>query len=192
MALIPPQPSGALPGSGYWNDWIEKIRTVVNGLLTSITWSIITGTPTTLSGYGITDAQKGIQFKDEGGNLGTSGTVTSIDFTGAGVTASRATDAITVSIAGGATSVSQVATTITGVTYDTQYAEATVTDASITGTSKIIIGWGNITDADENTPDFDDVIFTAVPAAGSMTVRLTTTNFDQRLGGSYKINYLIG
>jgi len=57
MALIPPQPVGVVPGSGYWNDWIEKIRTIVNDLLTSITWSIITGTPTTLAGYGITDAQ---------------------------------------------------------------------------------------------------------------------------------------
>jgi hypothetical protein len=32
MALIPPQPIGQLPGSGYWNDWIEKIRTIVNNL----------------------------------------------------------------------------------------------------------------------------------------------------------------
>jgi len=32
MALIPPQPVGSLPGSGYWNDWIEKIRTIVNSL----------------------------------------------------------------------------------------------------------------------------------------------------------------
>jgi hypothetical protein len=57
MALIPPQPIGVLPGSGLWNDWIEKIRSIVNTLLTEITWSIITGTPTTLAGYGITDAQ---------------------------------------------------------------------------------------------------------------------------------------
>ena len=55
MALIPPQPVGIPPGHSYWNDWIEKLRTVVNQLLTSINWSIITGTPTTLSGYGITD-----------------------------------------------------------------------------------------------------------------------------------------
>jgi hypothetical protein len=57
MALIPPQPVGVLPGSGLWNDWIEKIRSIVNDLLTSISWSIITGKPTTLAGYGITDAQ---------------------------------------------------------------------------------------------------------------------------------------
>ena len=57
MALIPPQPVGQLPGSSYWNDWIEKIRTIVNELLTSITWTTISGTPTTLAGYGITNAQ---------------------------------------------------------------------------------------------------------------------------------------
>ena len=57
MALIPPQPTGVLPGSGLWNDWIEKIRFVVNGLLTSISWDIITGKPTTVAGFGITDAQ---------------------------------------------------------------------------------------------------------------------------------------
>lgn len=32
MALIPPQPVGALPGSFFWNDWIEKIRFIVNNL----------------------------------------------------------------------------------------------------------------------------------------------------------------
>ena len=57
MALIPPQPTGVLPGSGLWNDWIEKIRFVVNGLLTSISWDIITDKPTTVAGFGITDAQ---------------------------------------------------------------------------------------------------------------------------------------
>lgn len=32
MALISPHPVGVLPGSGYWNDWIEKLRTVINNL----------------------------------------------------------------------------------------------------------------------------------------------------------------
>jgi len=42
--------------------------------------------------------QDGIQFKDEGSNLGTSGTVTSIDFVGPGITATRTTNAITVTV----------------------------------------------------------------------------------------------
>jgi hypothetical protein len=57
MAAIPPQPVGVLPGSGYWNDWIEKIRTIVNSLLVALDWNVIVNKPTTLVGYGITDAQ---------------------------------------------------------------------------------------------------------------------------------------
>lgn len=61
--LIPPMPTGVVPGSTYWNDWIEKLRTIINGLTTGINWTIITGKPTTLSGYGITDGQN-ISGKD--------------------------------------------------------------------------------------------------------------------------------
>lgn len=98
---LPPLPVGATPGSYFWNDWYEKLRTLINSLLDGVDWSLITGTPTTLAGYGITDAQKGIQFKDEGANLGTSGTADTVDFVGAGVTATRASNTVTVTIAGG-------------------------------------------------------------------------------------------
>ncbi len=55
--LIPPQPVGVIPGAPYWNDWIEKVRTIINSFATGFPFSSITGTPTTLAGYGITDAQ---------------------------------------------------------------------------------------------------------------------------------------
>jgi hypothetical protein len=42
--------------------------------------------------------QDGIQFKDDGANLGASGTVTSVDFVGPGVTAARVGNAISVTI----------------------------------------------------------------------------------------------
>ena len=48
----------------------------------------------------VADKQIGIQFQDEGSNLGASATADTIDFTGAGVTASRSTNKITVNIAG--------------------------------------------------------------------------------------------
>jgi len=51
--LIPPAPNGALPGSTFWNDWCEKLRTTINALSNSFSWNLITGTPTTFSGYGI-------------------------------------------------------------------------------------------------------------------------------------------
>ena len=53
---IPPLPVGTVPGSGYWNDWIEKIRTLINSFASGFPWTGITSTPTTLVGYGITDA----------------------------------------------------------------------------------------------------------------------------------------
>lgn len=56
-AKLPPLPVGVAPGSGYWNDWYEKLRTLVNNVATNgLAWSQITSTPTTLAGYGITDA----------------------------------------------------------------------------------------------------------------------------------------
>lgn len=54
---LPPLPVGVAPGSGYWNDWYEKLRTLVNGIATNgLTWAQITAKPTTLAGFGITDA----------------------------------------------------------------------------------------------------------------------------------------
>lgn len=55
MAKLPPQPLGVAPGSSYWNDWYEKLRSFVETITTSVDWSIITGKPNTLAGYGITD-----------------------------------------------------------------------------------------------------------------------------------------
>lgn len=54
---LSPFPVGINPGSSYWSDLYERIRFLVNQLLASISWATITGTPTTLAGYGITDAQ---------------------------------------------------------------------------------------------------------------------------------------
>lgn len=46
-------------------------------------------------------SQSPLQFDDEGSNLGASGTVDEVDFTGAGVTASRTGNKVTVTIPGG-------------------------------------------------------------------------------------------
>jgi hypothetical protein len=47
--------------------------------------------------------QSAIQFQDEGVNIGSSGAITTVNFTGAGVTASNATTTITVNVPGTAT-----------------------------------------------------------------------------------------
>jgi len=80
------------------------------------------------------------------------------------------------------------ATSVT-VAYGPTYAEATVNDAAITAQSRVVIAWGQVTDADVNTPDVDRVDFQSVCADGSMTVRLSSLN---PLGGPYKLNYMVG
>lgn len=47
---IPPQPLGAVPGSGLWNDWIEKLRTAFNNGQAGVLWTNID-----FSGSNITD-----------------------------------------------------------------------------------------------------------------------------------------
>jgi hypothetical protein len=53
--LLPPLPVGVAPGSGYWNDWYEKLRNLINSFATGFPFSSITLTPITLAGYGIGD-----------------------------------------------------------------------------------------------------------------------------------------
>lgn len=98
--ILPPVPTDAQFGSYMWTDWYKKVRDAINNAGT-VNWSSIVGTPNTLAGYGITNGQVGIQFKDEGSNLGSSGSATAVDFTGTGVTASRSGDTVTVNISGG-------------------------------------------------------------------------------------------
>lgn len=53
--ILPPAPISSPFGSYSWSDWYRKVRDQINSA-SSVAWSIITGTPTTVSGYGITDA----------------------------------------------------------------------------------------------------------------------------------------
>lgn len=52
---IPPAPIDAPFANYAWVDWYQKVRTAINSAAI-VNWSAITGTPTTVSGYGITDA----------------------------------------------------------------------------------------------------------------------------------------
>jgi len=40
---LPPLPVGVAPGSGYWNDWYEKLRTLVNSVVTGLLHSGLSG-----------------------------------------------------------------------------------------------------------------------------------------------------
>ena len=68
--LLPPTPVGVPPGHSYWNDWYEKMRTIVNDVAAGLSWSTLTGTPTTLGGYGITDGQNTSQKDAANGYAG--------------------------------------------------------------------------------------------------------------------------
>lgn len=67
---LPPLPVGVAPGSGYWNDWYEKLRVLINSILTGVSWTLVTGTPTSLAGYGITDGQNTAQKDTANGYAG--------------------------------------------------------------------------------------------------------------------------
>lgn len=51
--VLPPAPVDAPFGSYNWADWYKKVRDAINNA-TSIAWGIITDTPTTMAGYGVT------------------------------------------------------------------------------------------------------------------------------------------
>lgn len=95
----------------------------------------------------------------------------------------------TLNAAGG--SIAFTAVTVTVPYTSMQYAEVTVVDAAILAGSNVLIDWGKFTDADENTPDMDDVQFNAIVSAGSMVVRISSTEPLGRVGGTYKLKYLI-
>jgi len=39
--ILPPTPQGVPPGHSFWNDWYEKLRTVINTGAVSVLWSNI-------------------------------------------------------------------------------------------------------------------------------------------------------
>ena len=83
-----------------------------------------------------------------------------------------------------------VSATIT-VPFGLQEQTVTVVDASCTAASKVIVGWGATTPDDENEAAACDVEFSAVPAAGSLAVTVSS-NDDNDVGGVYKILYTLG
>lgn len=77
------------------------------------------------------------------------------------------------------------------VPFGAQEQTVTVVDANCTATSKVIVGWGATTPDDENEAAACDVEFSAVPAAGSLAVTVSS-NDDNNVGGVYKILYTLG
>jgi len=40
---LPPLPVGVAPGSGYWNDWYEKLRKIINDLIGGVGHNTLAG-----------------------------------------------------------------------------------------------------------------------------------------------------
>jgi hypothetical protein len=54
--ILPPAPIDAPFASYNWTDWYKKVRDNINNAATSVSWTIVTDRPTTVAGYGISDA----------------------------------------------------------------------------------------------------------------------------------------
>jgi hypothetical protein len=85
----------------------------------------------------------------------------------------------------------QVKAASIGVPFGLQEQTVTIVDASCTVASNVIVGWGATLPTDENQPGACAVTFSAVPAAGSLDVTVSSDNADP-VGGTYKILYTLG
>jgi len=90
-------------------------------------------------------------------------------------------------LGGGAATVT-AATLALGATAKCEH-RITVTDAAVSPTSKIQVGWGATLDTDANGPDMDAVSFAARPGAGSFVVLVTCA---QPIAGDVKALYTVG
>lgn len=47
--IIPPTPIGSPPGSAFWNDWFEKIRTLINSGTITSSWTSLNFTSSNIT-----------------------------------------------------------------------------------------------------------------------------------------------
>lgn len=112
----------------------------------NITLTPGTGTLTIASSGGGGGGQAAIQFEDEGTPLGAAGTVDTVDFVGAGVTATRVGDAVTVTIPG-------ASGTVTSVGVSTGSSGVSVTGSPVTTSGTIDLDLGTLADVDDAPSD---------------------------------------
>ncbi len=80
------------------------------------------------------------------------------------------------------------AATIT-VPYGVKRARITVSDATVTGSNRILVQPAGPLDTDENDPEMDAVSFAAIAGTGGFDVIATA---GQRIGGAFRLNYTVG
>lgn len=121
--------------------------------------------------------QNSIQFQDEGSNLGTSGTVTELDFAGSGVTASRSLNKVTVTISGGGSG------TVTSVALASP-SEFTVSGSPVTTSGTLTLNkanqsantvWAGPSSGGAAAPAFRALVYADQPLRPTRSVSSTDT-----------------
>lgn len=129
-------------------------------------------------------------IQDEGTQQGA---VNTFNFTGAGVTSSVSGAVATVNITGGGGGGATVTTVEVDVgTIPVYETKVSVTDASVSATSKIIVVQSGTAatgrQGDEN--EMDGIIANATPGTGSFVLQLIAQ--PGPIKGLYKFNYIVG
>lgn len=186
--ILPPAPIEAQFGAYNWVDWYKKVRDAINNA-SNVQWTSILGKPTTIAGYGITDAQTKIEFRDDGVALGTAGTVNVLDFTGVGVTATRIGNSVTVDVPGGGESSISGVATVTVPSPGRFEHEQAVAVPGVVNTDNIIVSLSSHLDSDENSEDALDISSFGA-TAGTNTI-LFKLSFTELTSGPIKINYMV-
>lgn len=127
-----------------------------------------------------------IVVQDEGVTQGVVGT---LNFTGAGVTASVAGSTATVNITGGGGGGGSATTAVVTALTASKRMEVTVTDASVSTSSKIMLSLASMPDTAQNADDDIDLLgMYAIPGTGSFVFR---ASFLTPFLGPLSINYMV-
>lgn len=154
-------------GVHFWNDGTGVLR-FKNGVPANATDGTVCG--------GATSGQAAIQYQDEGTNLGTSGTVTSVNFTGTPVTATRTTNALTVNVSAQAPIQFKNAGTNIGSAAETvvNFTGAGVTATESAGTVTVTIPGGGSSGVTSLAGTTNEVAVSA--STGAVTISAPTVN----------------
>jgi len=124
--------------------------------------------------------------QDEGVTQGVVGT---LNFTGAGVTASVSGNTATMNIIGGGGGGGSATTVTVTSLAASKRMEVSVVDATVSGTSKIMLSLGSMPDTAQNADDDIDLLgMYAIPGSGSFTFR---ASFLTPFLGPLIINYMV-